>query len=240
LWDNGGFGEWLKTTKRIYYSQLIETDGEQLVPEEAGLYIWGADRTVEGKAALVPRYVGMAAPKLGLRKRIFNSDGEWHRVAGRYVIAPKFKREGKKEDLPTQTTLAYEYYDEIIRAVGNICNDEYADKLKPLTGTSSPVVKGCSAFPDWLVNKFISEVQKGQGPKQPLRMRHAVDWALHGGANLEHLWIVFPPTQENMDKPQMEQLEKKVIDDADQYNKQHKLPHNKQHKLPPLLNRESH
>jgi len=229
LWDNGNFGQWLKATKRIYYSQLIATDGEQLVSEKAGLYLWGADRTVEGNAALVPRYIGMAAPNLGLRKRIFNYTGTWSRVAGRYVFAPTAKRKGILEVFPSQTTLACENYDKIIKSVGSINNAEYVAKLKPLTGTSSPVVKGLSAFDVTLVNKFIA---KAGSSKKPLRMRHAVDWALHGGAKLEHLWIVFPPTRKNIDKSQMKELEKNVIDDADQYNKQHKLP--------PLLNRESH
>ncbi len=178
------FGEWVQIPGEHYSYPKIATGGQELVPNEPGLYLWGADRTVDGQRHIVPRYVGRA--KSTLQRRFVSRTGHWVSGQGRYLLAPGVP----PGDTPPQGALACLFHDAIRDAVGNISNSEYMKTLKPLDKPQSPAVRGLEAFPRPLVASFGSST---------LRLRHAVDWALHGGPNLVHLWVAFLPGIPNLE-----------------------------------------
>ena len=87
--------------------------------------------------------------------------------------------------------------------------------MKTLLSTNSDVVH--DIFPPDVIDAF-----NNSGPKSTLRLRHAVDWALHGGAGLEHLWVAFLPRVHDLEKP--------LVYAAIRWRKGNDLP--------PLLNKE--
>lgn len=174
------FDKWVQTVGEHSSYPRIAKDGRELVPNEPGLYLWGACRTVQGKRRIVPRYVGK--DNNSLRSRLLSRTGRHSGGRGRYVL-PADVRPGST---PPQGWLACEFQGEIRAAVGKMTDREYADMLKPF-GPQSPAVRGLKAFPKSLVARIRSKVGND------LRLRHAVDWALHGGPNLKHLWVAFLP-----------------------------------------------
>jgi hypothetical protein len=210
------FDEWLKSVGEHFAFPEIANGGQEAVPDEPGVYLWGADRTVDGKRHIVPRYVGRAAGTLTLRKRFVSHTGRWERRVGRYVLAPGVS----PGDTPPQGTIACLYHDQIRRTLGNMSNSEYKETLKPLVDLQSPAVRGLDAFPQSLVDSFLSK-ERGH-PGSDLRLRHAVDWALHGGANLVHLWAALLPG----------------IAEAEEQLRFAAIRWRRKNGLPPLLNRE--
>lgn len=208
------FDEWIQTLEEHHPYPKIANGGQKRLPSEPGLYLWGADRTVDDLTQIVPRYVGRAKPSLTLQRRFVSRTGRWGRTAGRYVLGSGVS----PGDTPPQGPLACLYRNEIRNAVGNVSNHEYANTLKPLLSPQSPAMRGLTAFPPALVASFTSK-ERGH-PGSHLRLRHAVDWALHGGPNLEHLWATFLPG--------IAHLEEKLRDAAIRWRRTHDLP--------PLLN----
>lgn len=181
------FNKWIQTADEHYSYPKIANGGQECVPDEPGLYIWGADRTVDGKWQIVPRYVGRAESTLTLKKRFLKRGDGWQPRVGRYVLGPGVP----VGDFPPQGVLACHFHDKIRNVLGAIANSVYAHTLKPLHLSQSPVMRGLAAFPPDMVASFNSK-EPGH-PGSDLRLRHAVDWALHGGPNLEHLWVAFLP-----------------------------------------------
>ena len=137
------FDEWIQSVEEhVSYPKIID-GGQESVPDEPGLYLWGSDRTVDNKQYLVPRYVGRAAGTLTLRKRFVSQTGRWGMRVGRYVLAP----DTTPGDTPPQGVLACLYHNQIRDAVGDVGNSEYRNTLKPLVAPQSPVVRGLEAFP---------------------------------------------------------------------------------------------
>ena len=210
------FDEWIQSVEEHISYPKIADGGQESVPDEPGLYLWGADRTVDNKRHLVPRYVGRAAGTLTLRKRFVSQTGRWGMRVGRYVLAP----DTTPGDTPPQGVIACLYHNEIRDAVGDVLDSEYRNTLKPLVDPQSPVVRGLEAFPTSLVASFRS---KAQGhPGSDLRLRHAVDWALHGGPDLVHLWAAFLPG--------ITEVQEELRSAAIRWRRMNELP--------PLLNRE--
>lgn len=212
------FDEWVQTASEHYSYPEIANGGQECVPNEPGLYLWGADRTVDGKRRIVPRYVGKSKGRK-LQRRFVSRTGCWDGGRGRYVLAPDVS----PGNTPPQGTIACRFYDNIRDAIGNISNSEYANTLKPWRkgDRQSPAVRGLEAFPPSLVASFRRK-SSTPGWGATLRLRHAVDWALHGGQNLEHLWAAFLPS--------IAELEKQLIDAAIRWRTKYGLP--------PLLNSE--
>lgn len=218
------FDEWVQAAGEHYSYPKTANDGQECVPNEPGLYVWGADRTVDGHRRIVPRYVGK--DNNSLRSRLLSRKGRWSGGRGRYVL-PSNVDPG---DTPPQGWLALSFHDEIRDVLGDISNDEYKNTVKPwrvprdlrantLHLSTSPAVRGLQAFPPQLVAAFR---RKEGGHPKLLRLRHAVDWALHGGPGLVHLWVAFLPG--------IADLEGELRDAA--------MAWRKKHGLPPLLNRE--
>ena len=208
------FDEWIQSVEERFAYPKIAKGGQEQVPNEPGLYLWGANRTVDGLMQIVPRYVGRARLSLTLQRRFVSRTGRWGGPAGRYVLGPGVSA----GDTPPQGMLACLYHNQIRNAVGSVSNYEYANTLKPLHSPQSPAIRGLSAFPPAMVASFTSK-ERGH-PGSHLRLRHAVDWALHGGPNLEHLWAAF--------LPETAHLEAKLRDAAIRWRRTHDLP--------PLLN----
>ena len=203
------FQLWLHDTESRAYYKLLAQGQYELVPEVPGLYLWGSDRTVEGAEAVVPRYIGRARGALTLQKRLIDFRGRWSRGAGRYVPGPHSNRSAH----PPQGLLAAYYNTQIKKVIGRISSERYAQDMKTILKI------GLAAFPDQLVSNFS---RKGPGsPGQLTRLYHAVDWALHGGMDLEYLWVSFLPNGDHQ--------ENQMIGAAKQWNRENSRP--------PMLNR---
>ena len=201
------FDGWTQSEDEHCSYQKIATGGQEVVPKQPGLYLWGASRTVDNQPRVVPRYVGRA--KSTLQERFLSRNGRWSGGKGRYLLAPGVA----PGDTPPQGWLASRFHGEIREAVGSTSNTWYAKTLKPLDKSQSPAMHGLEAFPPELIASF-----KGS----TLRLRHAVDWALHGGPNLVHLWAAF--------LPEVEHLEEELRSAATRWRRAHGLP--------PLLNKQ--
>ena len=204
------FEKWVQTAGQHYSYPTIARDGREFVPSEPGLYLWGADGTVNGKQGIVPRYVGK--DDNSLRSRLLSGSGRHSGGRGRYVL-PLGVRSG---DAPPQGWLAIEYYEEIRAAVGKTADGEYADTLKPFAA-QSPAVRGLNAFPKSVVARVREKIGSD------LRLRHAVDWALHGGPNLERLWVALLPLP-GIAKPDLKKREADLRGAAIRWRIRHGLP----------------
>ena len=209
------FDEWVQDEDEHHSYPKLAGDGQESIPTKPGLYLWGADRKVNGRRQTVPRYVGRA--KGSLYQRFVDQTGRWKPGKGRYLLATGVSA----GDFPPQGTLACRFHDKIQKKVDDISNSEYVKTLKRDRGwcNGPAIMRGLKAFPRPLVDSFRS---KKPGPRSDLRLRHAVDWALHGGRNLAHLWVAFLPG--------IAHLEAELIRAAIRWRKKYVLP--------PLLNRE--
>ena len=207
-----------RSDARVPYA-MLHPRLEYEIPDGPGLYMWGADRTVDGQGVFVPRYVGFATDSLS--QRMVNWKGEFVSRKGRYVPGPK----GPCADIPEQCHLATKYWDRIVCAAAGVSNAEYADRLfkelRHLRRKDTILYNLLRAFPSELVARFRAKKSLGMD----LRLRHAIDWALHGGQNLEHLWVALLPAADSPSKAQLEKLEEAVILAVRRWNRQQGLPY---------------
>lgn len=163
--------------QRHSYEEVL--DNPAVLPKGPGLYLWGSSRPIGGKEYLVPRSVGKASRDL--RSRIVDLRGSSTGPNGRYVpTALSFQ----KSTFP-QGLIATEYHVEILRSVrrrwGDLASDTYSvtmwQRLEELLAVIPNEVRFHRGF--WTTGMAQAD----------LRCKHAIDWALHGGGALEHLWV---------------------------------------------------
>ena len=196
------FDEWVSGRARFPYGRLVSPDGDKLVPDEPGLYLWGATCQLGKGLTDVPRYVGRATGSL--RRRFVDYRARWSGPVGRYVPTVNSGQSAH----PPQGWLATEYGEMIRNAAGS------GDCIAPMRAWAGMrdaylrIVR--QAFPKKLVSNFAD------GLPGQTRLWHAVDWALHGGKNLERLWVAFYP--DSADSSDIKELEKQMIYRAAQWN----------------------
>ena len=219
------FGEWVLTEGEHRSYPEIADGGQELVPNEPGLYLWGADRKVNGRRHIVPRYVGKA--EKSLQVRFVRRKDRFEQRRGRYLLAPDVRRRGLP--FPPQAWLACRFHDRIRDKVGKISNRDYVNTLKSDRGwcMGPAIMRGLKAFPRQMVDSFRCDKP---GPGNDIRLRHAVDWVLHGGPDLKTLWVAFLPSIPGMEHPKaLGVAERNLILAAIGWRTEHDG-------LPPLLN----
>ena len=150
-----------------------------VLPEGPGFYLWGSSRSTGGKEYSVPRYVGTASRNL--RSRIVDLQGSSTGPDGRYVPTTISIQKGT---FP-QGLIATEYHMEILKIVhqlwGDLASETYSitmwQRLEQLL----------TVIPNEV--RFHRGFTKTEKPQADLRCKHAIDWALHGGGALRHLWV---------------------------------------------------
>lgn len=167
-------------------------------PKAPGIYVWFATRTVEGSDELVVRYVGESGD---IRKRI----------RGRYVGGPQGPH--ASTILLPQLLLARRDQTSILQAVGRLTTARYMRDMKEVQA------KGVEALEQrWPGLRGAYE----RNHPTPVRLDHAVDFALHGGVDVNALRVVL--LEAPADQHGRRQLETHLFDLFTEANRASRLP----------------
>ena len=170
-------------------------------PKAPGIYVWFSTRTVEESEGLVFRYVG--------------ESGNMHeRIHRRYVGGPRGP--SPSTIVLPQLLLAKRHRTSILQAVGPLTTARYVRDMKEIQA------KGVEALERLLPG--LKEEYRRLFPRNKtlLRLEHAVDFALHGGSDVDALRAVL--LEAPADQRKRKELETSLLNLFTQINKDRELP----------------